>query len=762
MTLVVRQVLTTLTRADVGVCAKRCLDTLLCRGFMYSEASKQCHLSSNDVAASGLTSSDEEEFYELRSRRAACGMRFRCHNERCVTRDKLCDGVDTCGDNSDEADCSLSTKHELKLVGGQGPHEGNIQVKVDGEWGYVCDDGFGFEAADLVCRSLGYPAAQVFTRNNKFGSNDSAWRRSRPKFWLDKLSCTGHENSLFQCPSSGLGVHDCGATEIAGVVCRTTATLCATDQFQCGTPRLHTCVSRTQVCDEAKDCFDGSDEAPSLCDDVGVTRLITTSSHLTGTTAGTVYIKHFGRWGTVCDDGFDETHAKVVCRSLGYESGWAVPYPRAFFGRGTGDIILDEPGCKGGESWLGECLGVVWGLTDCDHAEDVGVLCSDEMEVRLSNGPTANSGRVEVKLSGQWGTICDDDFDDYEAKVVCGMLGYHGDAVAHKQGRYGQGTGPVWLDSMDCLGTESDLRLCKKSQPGASDCTHSEDAAVTCYSVRRGRINIGLQTALPDGCGQRPDSSSSFLIDNFAKIIGGSTQQPLEQPWLVSLQLREEGKLKHNCGGVVIAEDYVLTAAHCFKVHGRHSYVVRVGDYSLNTRENDQEDFQIEKLWMHEDFDTTVEFNNDLAVLKVARKNGRGIRFGQSVQPACLPSEEATYNGLTDCSITGWGTTSERAPPVPQDLPRTGQVQVYDMPSCIGQNKYGMFEVTSGMVCAGNLDGRIDTCTGDSGGPLTCKVNGRHVLYGITSWGKGCGRRGQPGMYTKITKFLRWIHDIIV
>lgn len=98
----------------------------------------------------------------------------------------------------------------------------------------------------------------------------------------------------------------------------------------------------------------------------------------------------------------------------------------------------------------------------------------------------------------------------------------------------------------------------------------------------------------------------------------------------------------------------------------------------------------------------------------------------------------------------------------PQNTPRSEGVQMYDMSVCTGPDRYGPFEVTSGMVCAGHLDGRIDTCTGDSGGPLTCVVNGQHVLYGITSWGKGCGRRGQPGMYTKITKFLRWIHDIVV
>ncbi|XP_042873054.1 neurotrypsin-like isoform X2 [Penaeus japonicus] len=762
-TLLERVVLTVVPRAEVGVCAKKCIDDKLCRGFIYDEISKQCSLSTNDVVSSGLVPSSREVFYELRSRRSVCGSRLRCGNEKCVDRGKACDGKDDCGDNTDERQCRAPMKYETRLVGGSGAHEGNIQIKVGSEWRWVCDDDFGFESADVLCRDLGFSGAETFSRNNRFGNSDHSLRRSEPKFWLDKVSCSGREATFFDCPNTGLGVHNCGPTEIAGAVCRTSSSLCDVDKFQCGSARLHTCIPRNQVCDGSKDCFDGSDEADELCDDVGVTRLETKTEALKGTTSGTVFVKHRGRWGTVCDDAFDDKQAKVICRSLGYDGGWAVPYPRAFFGRGVGEVLVDEPECKGHESWVGACSGLVWGVTDCDHTEDVGVLCSDQLELRLSGGPTKSQGRVEVKLAGKWGTVCDDDFDDYDAKVVCRMLGYQGDAVAHKNARFGRGSGPVWLDSLDCTGEESDLRLCKKSPPGASDCVHSEDAAVSCYATRRGMVNRGLQTALPDGCGKTTDSSSSsFLVDNFAKIVGGASQTSLENPWLVSLQLREEGRLKHNCGGVVIAEDYVLTAAHCFKIHGSSSYVVRVGDYKMNAREDAQEDFQIEKLWVHDEFDTTVEFNNDIAVLKVARKNGRGIRFGRSVQPVCLPEENARYTALSGCSISGWGTTSERAPPIPQNIPRSGEVQVYDMSVCTGADRYGQFEVTSGMVCAGHLDGRIDTCTGDSGGPLTCVANGRHVLYGITSWGKGCGRRGQPGMYTKITKFLRWIHDIVV
>ncbi|XP_042209549.1 uncharacterized protein LOC121857531 [Homarus americanus] len=377
-TLVDGQVLAVFPRADVGVCGKQCIENFLCRGFLFNGVTKQCMLSSNDIGSSGIVPSNQEDFYELRARRRTCNGRFTCANERCIDRRKKCDGLDNCGDGTDEKQCGTAEKFDIELIGGNNRHEGNVQVKVNGEWGFVCDDGFGFEAADLVCRSLGYPSADSFTRNNRYGNSDTVWRRSRPKFWLDKLACTGREENLFECPSGGVGVHDCGSTEIAGVVCRTGVALCLSDQFQWLSPTPHL----------------------TLVNGV-LSVMIALMTAMLRLSVGASGIKEGGRWPT-----------------------------EAYFGRGRGEILVDEPGCRGSESWLGQCLGVVWGVTDCDHSEDVGVLCSDEIQVRLVDGPTVNSGRAEVKLAGKWGTICDDDFDDYDAKVVCRMLGYQGDAIA--------------------------------------------------------------------------------------------------------------------------------------------------------------------------------------------------------------------------------------------------------------------------------------------------------------------------------------------
>ncbi|XP_045115347.1 LOW QUALITY PROTEIN: trypsin-3-like [Portunus trituberculatus] len=207
--------------------------------------------------------------------------------------------------------------------------------------------------------------------------------------------------------------------------------------------------------------------------------------------------------------------------------------------------------------------------------------------------------------------------------------------------------------------------------------------------------------------------------------------------------------------------------------HLPNTYVVRVGEYDLSTTSNYEQDFQIDKLYTHPAFDVNTEFNNDIAILKVVRKAGAASGFNSHVQPVCLPlfdyyhhhHHHNYHNRGLKCSVVGWGTSSERSLPIPSDTPKGGEVNLYPLERCISRAAYDPSELTSGMVCAGDLEGKIDTCTGDSGGPLVCGGGGvvtlGGVLVGITSWGKGCGRRNSPGIYTKIYKYLRWISTVI-
>ena len=101
--------------------------------------------------------------------------------------------------------------------------------------------------------------------------------------------------------------------------------------------------------------------------------------------------------------------------------------------------------------------------------------------VRLVGGSSGNEGRVEI-FYGQWGTVCDDFWDLNDATVVCRQLGYLRAVFAYRTSQFGQGTGPIWLDDIHCIGTESRLDQCPHNGIGVHNCIHFEDAGVQCTS----------------------------------------------------------------------------------------------------------------------------------------------------------------------------------------------------------------------------------------------------------------------------------------
>ena len=104
--------------------------------------------------------------------------------------------------------------------------------------------------------------------------------------------------------------------------------------------------------------------------------------------------------------------------------------------------------------------------------------------VRLAGSPSSIAGRVEIFRVGQWGTICNDEWDLRDAAVVCRQLGYSGAVSPLSSSHFGQGKGQIWLDNLDCRGNETNLSECPHNGWAVHNCDHTKDANVQCSPGR--------------------------------------------------------------------------------------------------------------------------------------------------------------------------------------------------------------------------------------------------------------------------------------
>ncbi|XP_028261027.1 scavenger receptor cysteine-rich domain-containing group B protein-like [Parambassis ranga] len=346
------------------------------------------------------------------------------------------------------------TNAPVRLANSPSPCSGRVEIFLNGQWGTVCDDIWDLNNAQVVCQQLGCGRAVSAPQAAQFGQGSGP-------IWLDDVQCRGNESAITECAHQGFGSHNCRHGEDASVICQATTT---TEPTPTNAP----------------------------------VRLANSSSPC----SGRVEIFLNGQWGTVCDDIWDLNNAQVVCHQLG--CGRAVSaLHQAQFGQGSGPIWLDNVQCRGNESDITECAHQGFGSHNCGHGEDASVICQGpnrttlmsispftatttteptptNAPVRLVNSTSPCSGRVEIFHNGQWGTVCDDLWDLNDAQVVCQQLGCGRAVSAPQAAQFGQGSGPIWLDDVQCRGNESAITDCAHQRFGSHDCRHAEDASVIC------------------------------------------------------------------------------------------------------------------------------------------------------------------------------------------------------------------------------------------------------------------------------------------
>ncbi|XP_063292956.1 mannan-binding lectin serine protease 2 isoform X2 [Pelobates fuscus] len=261
-----------------------------------------------------------------------------------------------------------------------------------------------------------------------------------------------------------------------------------------------------------------------------------------------------------------------------------------------------------------------------------------------------------------------------------------------------------------------------------------------------------LPNCLPD-CGINVDSKS------IQRIIGGKNADLGNVPWQVLIETDSRG------GGALLYDNWVITAAHVMKAKDLSEYRIKMG--MISTIDENSFKGVAEEVFIHERFDNTT-FNNDIALIKLKNK----APLSRNLMAICLPTKEERFRiSHTDQDnhiglVAGWGSTigwGHTAGRIKTRLLKFVEVEVIDHAVCKAQYmKMGRI-VYDNMICAGDEEGGKDSCNGDSGGALAFRDRQTKKWFhgGIVSWGVDCGKKGQYGVYTKVSNYIDWIEETI-
>ncbi|XP_012714114.2 coagulation factor X [Fundulus heteroclitus] len=231
------------------------------------------------------------------------------------------------------------------------------------------------------------------------------------------------------------------------------------------------------------------------------------------------------------------------------------------------------------------------------------------------------------------------------------------------------------------------------------------------------------------------------------RIVDGEDCPPGECPWQ-ALLINEDNI--GFCGGTVLTEYIILTAAHC--MNQSRYFVVKLGEHNTTQNTNREVTHQVQTIVAHSKYNPQ-SYHNDIALVQLASP----ISFTKYIVPACIPEPHFAENVLMrqpDGLVSGFGRLGEgrETSTVLQRL----SVPYVDRQTCIESTQ---LHISMRMFCAGYDTIAKDACQGDSGGPHVTRYHDTYFITGVVSWGEGCARKGKYGVYTQVSKYIKWIRE---
>ncbi|XP_059142661.1 serine protease svh-1-like [Physella acuta] len=662
---------------------------------------------------------------------------------------------------------------------------GLVEVYRAGRWGYVCDDNWDLQDGNVACRQLG------FINGAEFAGGEEQPRKKKRKpleFVLDNVQCSGQERTLQACNHQA--TRSCSSNTPAAVACILNTGcpngwLAYRDKcFKLLQPSAGTQGIREAevTCSKHNATLASIQSAEENHFVSAIIKNLNPDQHQWYTSGRR--IKSKWSWVQTASLEGERKYTRQPLNVSLWFPGWTGVGPKNAepTERGPLDCLTLSDQYPGPDNLTQTVDYFFWKAVTCHTS--AGVVCQTNTRASTdcyTDDGSSYRGVARVTETGSWclnwagspqvndrthpgkglGNHSNCRNPDHESRPWCW--------TDHAQKKYGYcrleecsrvsttpdgatdtAKGQSARSEVNCKNKEF---YCKEENTciplsykcdGEIDCSHGEDE----YNCAATPAPTPAPTPDVRRCGKIQPLISS-------RVVGGTSAIYGSHPWQARVANSTSGLL---CGAVVINRFWLLTAAHCFydKPNPR-VYKVWAGDHNSNNTDGWEQRRDIEEVILHEDYNHTSK-NNDIALIRVSP----ALEYNPYVQPACLPESADSYQENVDCVISGWGNVNKtpsfgKVPAHYPDTLRQAKVRIVNDAECLMLSNFQ----PETMVCAGNVSGGVDSCDGDSGGPLMCLVQGYHTVLGITSWGIGCAHELYPGIYVRVHSFLDWISRTI-